>query len=74
MPDVADETEGATRWASGSGAWSTRRSRARTAAAPADRLGPYDTREEASRALEKVAERNAAWDNDPNWNDEGAGD
>ena len=37
--------------------------------APADRLGPYDTREEAARALEKVAERNEAWDNDPNWND-----
>ncbi len=40
---------------------------------PSDRLGPYDTREEASRALEKVAERNAAWDNDPNWNDESRG-
>jgi len=40
---------------------------------PSDRLGPYDTQEEASRALEKVAERNAAWDNDPNWNDEGRG-
>jgi len=38
--------------------------------APSDRLGPYDTREEASRALEKVAERNEAWDNDPNWNDD----
>jgi hypothetical protein len=38
--------------------------------APADRLGPYDTREEAARALEKVAERNEAWDNDPNWNDD----
>jgi hypothetical protein len=37
---------------------------------PADRLGPYDTREEASRALEKVAQRNEAWDNDPNWNDD----
>ncbi|MFT4083378.1 MAG: hypothetical protein QM638_12405 [Nocardioides sp.] len=36
----------------------------------ADRLGPYPTREEAERALEKVAERNAAWDNDPNWNDD----
>ena len=29
-----------------------------------DRLGPYATREEAERALEKVAERNEAWDND----------
>ena len=34
-----------------------------------DRLGPYDTEEEAARALEKVKERNEAWDNDPNWND-----
>ena len=36
----------------------------------ADRLGPYATREEASRALETVAERNESWDNDPNWNDD----
>ena len=35
-----------------------------------DRLGPYDTEAEAARALEKVKERNEAWDNDPNWNDE----
>lgn len=28
----------------------------------ADRLGPYDTREEAERALDTVAERNEAWD------------
>ncbi len=35
-----------------------------------DRLGPYDTEAEAARALEKVAERNEAWDNDPNWNDD----
>jgi hypothetical protein len=34
-----------------------------------DRLGPYDTEAEAERALEKVKERNEAWDNDPNWND-----
>ncbi len=34
-----------------------------------DRLGPYPTVEEAGRALEKVAERNAEWDNDPAWND-----
>jgi hypothetical protein len=27
-----------------------------------DRLGPYDTREEAENALQKVKERNAAWD------------
>jgi len=35
-----------------------------------DRLGPYPTAAEAERALEKVAERNEAWDNDPNWNDD----
>jgi hypothetical protein len=28
----------------------------------ADRLGPYDSPEEASRALETVAERNESWD------------
>lgn len=27
-----------------------------------DRLGPYHTREEAERALEKVQERNEQWD------------
>jgi hypothetical protein len=36
----------------------------------ADRLGPYNTREEAERALEKVAERNEQWDTDPRWNDD----
>lgn len=35
----------------------------------ADVLGPYATEAEASRALEKVQERNEAWDNDPDWND-----
>lgn len=35
-----------------------------------DRLGPYASEAEASRALEKVAERNDAWDNDPKWNDQ----
>jgi hypothetical protein len=35
-----------------------------------DLLGPYRTREEAEHALEKVAERNDAWDNDPRWNDD----
>ena len=35
------------------------------------RLGPYATREEAARALEKVGERNEEWDTDPAWNDEG---
>ena len=36
----------------------------------ADRLGPYSFEAEASRALEKVEERNEAWDNDPEWNDD----
>ena len=35
-----------------------------------DRLGPYASHAEAERALEKVAERNETWDNDPNWNDD----
>ena len=35
-----------------------------------DRLGPYRTREEAEHALERVAERNEAYDNDPRWNDD----
>jgi hypothetical protein len=35
-----------------------------------DRLGPYKTREEAERALERVEERNEEWDNDPRWNDD----
>ena len=36
---------------------------------PIDRLGPYATEEEASRALEKAEERNQEWDDDPKWND-----
>ena len=35
-----------------------------------DRLGPYATREEAERALQRVEERNEAYDNDPRWNDD----
>jgi hypothetical protein len=35
----------------------------------ADRLGPYATAADAARALEKVAERNDDWDNDPVWNE-----
>ncbi len=35
-----------------------------------DRLGPYDTEADASRALEKAAERTEEWDHDPDWNDE----
>jgi len=38
--------------------------------ANSSRLGPYATEAEAERALEKVQERNEAWDNDPNWNDD----
>jgi hypothetical protein len=34
-----------------------------------DRLGPYPSEAEASRALEKVQERNREWDEDPRWND-----
>jgi hypothetical protein len=36
---------------------------------PADRLGPYPTHDEAAQALDKVRERNEAWDNDPEWKD-----
>lgn len=36
----------------------------------ADRLGPYESREAAERALEKVAERNETFDHDPRWNDD----
>ena len=35
-----------------------------------DRLGPYATAAEASRALDKVEERNEDWDTDPKWNDD----
>ena len=35
-----------------------------------DRIGPFATREEAAKALEKVEERNKEWDNDPNWDDD----
>ncbi len=33
------------------------------------RLGPYPSEAEAARALDKVEERNEAWDNDPVWSD-----
>jgi hypothetical protein len=36
-----------------------------------DRLGPYPSYAEAERALERVAERNEEWDNDPFYNDLG---
>jgi hypothetical protein len=35
-----------------------------------DRLGPYQSREEAERALETAAERNRDWRTDPKWNDD----
>lgn len=38
-----------------------------------DRLGPYDSPEEAARALETAHERTAAWEHDPRWHD-GASD
>jgi hypothetical protein len=31
------------------------------------RIGPFETREEAERALDTVARRNEKWDNDPDW-------
>ncbi len=35
-----------------------------------DRLGPYETEEEAARALEIAAEKTEAWEHDPVWNDD----
>ncbi|MGX8905785.1 hypothetical protein ACR820_11240 [Streptomyces netropsis] len=35
----------------------------------ADRLGPYDSREEAARAMETAREREEEWREDPRWND-----
>lgn len=32
-----------------------------------DRLGPYATRAEASRAMETAHERNIEWETDPRW-------
>ena len=34
-----------------------------------DKLGPYESREEAERALAKIQERNEDYDSDPRWND-----
>jgi len=39
-----------------------------------ERLGPYDTAEEASLALEKVQERNVEWDRETASNDEASRD
>lgn len=36
----------------------------------ADRLGPYPDQIAASRALQTVEDRNKAWDEDPDWNDD----
>lgn len=40
----------------------------------ADRLGPYGSQAEASQALQRVEERNEAWDSDPDWNDSASPD
>lgn len=34
-----------------------------------DRLGPYESREEAADAMEIARERNVKWRNDPRWRD-----
>lgn len=34
-----------------------------------NRLGPYGSQAEASRAIETVHRRNEEWDNDPRWSD-----
>jgi len=36
----------------------------------ADRLGPYETAEDAEHALQIAQERTEAWDDDPRWNDD----
>jgi hypothetical protein len=35
-----------------------------------NRLGPYQTKEAAAAALNRVEDRNDDWDEDPNWNDD----
>ena len=40
----------------------------------ADHLGPYPTPQAAAEALDTVAARNAAWDNDQRFNDDDDGD
>jgi hypothetical protein len=40
----------------------------------ADRMGPYDSQAEASRALETAAENTKAWESDPDWNDDAVAD
>ena len=41
---------------------------------PIDRLGPFDTAEEAAGAIDLAERRNEEWDEDPNWNDDGLED
>jgi hypothetical protein len=38
----------------------------------ATRLGPFATPADAAGAIEKAAQRNEAWENDPRFNDEDA--
>lgn len=42
----------------------------RNTAKAVDRLGPYGSREEAERALQKVEERNEAWDAEDEWGED----
>jgi hypothetical protein len=35
-----------------------------------DRLGPYEFREDAEHAMERVARRNEEWDDDPDLTDQ----
>lgn len=45
-----------------------RRVEPRKGCAMKERLGPYDTREEAEAALDQIKSRNARWDaEDQNW-------
>lgn len=46
-----------------------RRVETRDGCANRDRMGPYATEAEASRALESAREKSEAWDRDPQWND-----
>ncbi|GHH34146.1 hypothetical protein [Streptomyces candidus] len=36
-----------------------------------NRFGPYGSREEAQHAMDRAAERNLEWENDPKWHDKG---
>jgi hypothetical protein len=39
----------------------------RDGCANSDRLGPYETVEDAEQALQRARERTEQWDNDPRW-------